>query len=191
MVRIGLPTFLQRQHTVSISDPDEILSFREGTKVLGIGRGDNGRKKWASPPVLELKAWKCGRHREHLKLFTGCRSEVEERERSNTEGRRWQRLPSLRLANGRLRGPYASVPGSVAAPYSHPTSPTLASDRHAGLHGFTFGHHRPVSHGSTTVVIDHHHHHHPSDSLLTVDDDSLLVDDYISPDMNYRGEPCG
>lgn len=113
----------------------------------------------------------------------------EERERSGADGRRWQqRLPSLRLANGRLRGPYSSVPGSVAASYSHPTSPTIILDRHAGLHGFGLGHHRGP-HGSTTVVIERSHH--PSDSLLTVDDDSLLVDDYISPDMNYRGEACG
>lgn len=110
----------------------------------------------------------------------------EERERSNTEGRRWQRLPSLRLANGRLRGPYSSVPGSVAAPYSHPTSPTTGvSERHAGtLHHFGLG--RPgVHHGQ--VVYECIDHHHRTDSLLTVDDDSL-VDDYISPDMNYRSD---
>jgi len=83
------------------------------------------------------------------------------------------------------------VPGSVASPYSHshPTSPTIVSDRHGGLHGFGFGHQRG-GHGSTTVVIERIHHH-PYDSLLTVDDDSLIVDDYISPEMNYRGGDPG
>ncbi|XP_035707444.1 potassium/sodium hyperpolarization-activated cyclic nucleotide-gated channel 1 isoform X2 [Folsomia candida] len=117
---------------------------------------------------------------------------AEERERGG-DGRRWQRAPSLRLANGRLRGgPYSSVPGCVTGPYSysHPTSPTIVSDRHVGLHGFGLGHHRPSHHhGSTTVVIGDRVSYHPSDSLLTVDDDDLLVDDYITPEMNYPREP--